>query len=598
MLDTYKSISTRRTPQDQPAGGATVKNAAGGYVFGIDDVTRLRRFLILGADSSTYYTSVPKLTRDNAAVVIRMAENDPTTLVDTIVEISVAGRAPRQNSAIFALAVAASAPDERARAYALSKLNAVCRTGTHLFLFSTYIEQFRGWGPALKRAVGNWYTSKDVDKLAYQLLKYRQRETWTHRDLLRLSRPNPGSPERDALFEYLMIIAKGDHVPSPHALDKYGDAARSPHAGKAPNFDELPILVSAFEEIQATGYQPTSTSSELIETHKRIHREVSPRLAVGLIEVADLSWEMLPDELLTKPEVWEALIHKGLPQTALMRQLPRLTNLGLTTGDTGKVIADQLMDVQKLKLGRVHPINVLIAQKTYASGSSARGSSTWTPTRRITDALDAAFYASYGAVEPSGKRVLLACDVSGSMDSPASGLPITCREAVAALSLVALNTETDAEIIGFTSGKVDQTRSSFNSIPYWPTVGRFESANSVVRLDITPRRRLDDVCQYMSRLPFGRTDCSLPMTWAMQNKLDFDAITILTDNETWYGNIHPHQALKLYRESVGHDVKLAVVAMTATGTSIADPNDPSSMDIAGFDSNVPQVLSEFAAGRI
>ena len=88
------------------------------------------------------------------------------------------------------------------------------------------------------------------------------------------------------------------------------------------------------------------------------------------------------------------------------------------------------------------------------------------------------------------------------------------------------------------------------------------------------------------------------MIWAQQNGIDVEAIDIYTDNETWFGQIHPHQALKQYRQKVGHDVRFSVVSMTATGTSIADPNDPGSMDVAGFDSTVPSVLSDFAAGRI
>jgi 60 kDa SS-A/Ro ribonucleoprotein len=543
-MDALRSVSTRRTPQSKPAGGATVKNAAGGHVFGLDNLARLRRFLVLGSEGGTYYTKAPELTRQNADIVIQMAQNDSTALVDAIVEISVAGRAPRQNPAIFALAIAASFGNDAGRAYALSQLEKVCRTGTHLFLFATYVEQFRGWGRGLKRAVGQWYVNKPVDKLAYQVLKYRQREGWTHRDLLRLAHRNPGSPEREMLLRYVTKRDKG-----------------------GVEYELLPALVDDFQLAQAT----TSTGTW-----------------VDLIGRGNgLSWEMLPDAALTVPEVWEALIGKGLPQTALLRQLPRLTKLGLTTGSVGSVIAAQLQDVERLKKGRVHPINVLVAQRTYASGRSARGDGTWTPTPKITDALDAAFYNAYGAVEPSGKRVLLACDVSGSMSSSVSGLPLTCREAVAALSLVTLNVEQDADVIGFSDGTQQNNYS-------WGM-----SSNSVAaRLDISPRRRLDDVCRYMAALGFGRTDCAIPMVWAMKNKLDFDSIVTLTDNETWFGHVHPWQALKAYREQVGHDVKYTVVSMTATGTSIADPNDPSNMDIAGFDSTVPQVLSDFAAGRI
>lgn len=555
MPDVLKSFSTRRTPPGQPAGDATAKNAAGGYVFSVDDITRLNRFLVLGSEDGTYYTSAPTLTRENAEVVVRMAENDPVTLVDTITEISTSGRAPRQSPAIFALAIAASAGSPQTRAYALSKLSAVCRTGTHLYQFVGYVEQFRGWGPALKRAVGQWYTGKAPEKLAYQLLKYRQREGWMHRDVLRLARPNPGStPEgtqRNALFNYLAVTAAAKNE-------------KSPWFGKEPRWDELPALVAAYEQIQSA----------------------TPHAAISLIVNNDLSWEMLPDNLLTDPSVWEALIAKGLPQTALLRQLPRLTRLGLTTGKTGILIAAQLRDPELLKRGRVHPINVLVAQRTYAGGASARGESTWTPTPRITDALDAAFYAAYGAVEPAGKRILLACDVSGSMGAPVSGLPLSCREAVAALSLVTLNTEEGAEIVGFSDG----SRGMGWGVNY---------SGVCSRLDVSPRRRLDDVCQYMSRLNFGRTDCSLPCIWAMDNNEDFDSIVVLTDNETWYdrSGMHPWQALDAYRQRFG-ETRYTVVSMTATGTSIANPDDPHSMDIAGFDANVPQVISSFAAGRI
>jgi 60 kDa SS-A/Ro ribonucleoprotein len=562
MVDVLKGFSTKATPQSQPAGRATVKNAAGGYVFAIDDMARLRRFLVLGVEGGTYYTKAPELTRDNAEVVIRLAHANPTALVDEITAISVAGRAPRQNPAIFALAIAASEADQAGKAYALAALPKVCRTGTHMYLFAGYIQQFRGWGPALRKAVGGWYNSRPVDKLAYQILKYRQREGWRHADLLALSHPKPNEAMRDNLYRYItdtMTSRDAEHI------ERIGRHREHYQVFPAEQIPALPALVAAFERVQ----------------------HANALQAVSLIAEHDLSWEMLPDTLLGEALVWEALIHKGMPQTALMRQLPRLTRLGLTTGRTGAEIAAQLCDSEKLKQGRVHPINVLVAQRTYASGASVRGDSTWTPDRKITDALDAAFYAAYGAVEPSGKAMLLACDVSGSMGSPAGGLPISCREAVAALSLVSLNVERDVEVIGFSDGGRARNYG-----------GWYGGNSAATRLDITPRRRLDDVCSYMAGLNFGRTDCSLPMMWAKQNKLDTDSITVLTDNETWFGNIHPHQALKAYREHVGHDVKFSVVAMTATGTSIADPNDASSMDVAGFDTNVPQILSDFAAGRI
>jgi len=165
---------------------------------------------------------------------------------------------------------------------------------------------------------------------------------------------------------------------------------------------------------------------------------------------------------------------------------------------------------------------------------------------------------------------LLALDVSGSMGNMISDLPITCREVTAALSLVTLRTEKpgSVEVIGFTG--------DYGGFRYR---GRSPLRGPVDVLDISPRRRLDDVTAYMANLPFGSTDCALPMIWAAANKRDFDAIVVMTDNETWAGRMHPFQALKNYRNEVGHDVKEVVVGMTATNFSIADPTDPSSLDV-------------------
>jgi 60 kDa SS-A/Ro ribonucleoprotein len=574
MSDVLKTFSTRATPQSQPAGGATVKNAAGGHVFAISDIARLRRFLTLGSSGGTYYTRAEELTRSNAEVVVKLAHENPTALVDEIVAISTAGRAPRQQPAIFALAIAASEADQAGKAYALAALPRVCRTGTHMYLFGGYVQQFRGWGPGLRKAVGGWYNGKPTDKLAYQILKYRQREGWRHADLLALSHPMPNDALRDNLYRYIVdtMTARDTETVERISTRHREGYQRWTHADGRPRDIELPALVGAYEQVQ----------------------HANAIAATNLIAEHDLSWEMLPDNLLGEGLVWEALIEKGMPQTALMRQLPRLTRLGLTTAKIGTQIAEQLCDTDKLKQGRVHPISVLVAQRTYASGRSARGDAVWTPTPKITDALDAAFYGAYGAVERAGVPMLLACDVSGSMGSAAGGLPISCREAVAALSLVSLNVEKGAEVIGFSDGR--SHGSVLGSYSYGAGWGN--SNSHATRLDISPRRRLDDVCKYMAALNFGRTDCSLPMQWAAHNKLDFESITVLTDNETWFGSVHPWQALWAYRQRVGHDVKFSVVAMTATGTSIADPNDASSMDVAGFDTSVPQVLSDFAAGRI
>ena len=72
----------------------------------------------------------------------------------------------------------------------------------------------------------------------------------------------------------------------------------------------------------------------------------------------------------------------------------------------------------------------------YAQDRGEKGSLTWQPVPKIVDALDAAFYATFQNVEPCGKPVLLALDVSGSMDaSMIAGSCLSAREASAAIAL-------------------------------------------------------------------------------------------------------------------------------------------------------------------
>ncbi|MDR1118519.1 MAG: TROVE domain-containing protein [Bifidobacteriaceae bacterium] len=541
--DPLTQINLRRTPQTEKARPDQVLGNAGGYVFQVDDAARLRRFLTLGTDGGTYYVSEQALTRNNASVVVRLAQSDPALVVDEAVAISVAGRAPKQNPALFALAAVAGVADEEGRAYALSRLGEVARTGTHLALFATYVQQFRGWGRGLRRAVGAWYLDKSLDALAYQVLKYRSREGWTHRDLLRKAHPVTEDPAQAALFDYITHRAKATA------------------AGQKPKVKDLPELVGAFEQAQTAGV----------------------RKLVKLIERHPLSWEMLPDAALAEPKVWGALLDKGMPVTALMRQLPRLTRLGLLTGSRRRAVADRLADPQVLAKGRVHPIQALVALRTYASGQGARGNTTWHPVGKIVDALDAAFYAAFGAVEPTGKRTLLALDVSGSMVFPIAGLPLNAREASAAMALITAATEEDYEVVAFSA--VGDARISYRDA-------------AIGRLAISPRQRLDDAIETVSDLPFGRTDCALPMIWAQREGLEFDTFVVYTDNETYAGKVHPHQALREYREHTGIPAKLAVVSMVPTGFSIVDPEDAGQLDVAGFDAAVPNVISDFARAEV
>jgi 60 kDa SS-A/Ro ribonucleoprotein len=551
-----KRIRPRRPPQSAPIlGSGQVPNSAGGFAWAVDDWTRLRRFLVLGSEGGSYYVSEWTLTRENAQAVERCLAADGPRAVEEIVRVSEEGRAPKNDPALFALAMAAGLGDEPTRKAALEALPQVARTGTHLFQFATFVEGFRGWGRSLRRAVGRWYAARPVEALAYQAVKYRQREGVTHRDVLRLAHPagdvtarNPTldvSAEHARLFEW---IVRGGET------------------------DGLPRLVEGFVLAQDAE---------------------SPAQTAALVREYGLPREALQSEHLSSRGVWEALL-VDMPMTAMIRNLATMTRVGvLEPGSRATAtVVDRLGEVERIRRARVHPIALLAALHTYQSGRGARGRHTWNPVREVVDALDAAFYTAFENVEPAGARLLLALDVSGSMTGgEVAGVPgLTPRDASAALALVTAATEKRYEVVGFFAGEGGWKTGSKGQWGYGDA--------GLTPLPISPRQRLDDVVKTVADLPFGGTDCALPMLYALAREREVDTFVIYTDSETWAGDVHPVQALQAYRAASGIDARLVVVGMVSNGFSIADPADPGMLDVVGFDTATPQLISDFARGAL
>jgi 60 kDa SS-A/Ro ribonucleoprotein len=534
MGDVLGTIGTRSTPQTEKAAPEQVENSAGGFVFGLDDWGQLDRFLILGVSGGTFYANERSLALDNVEVIDRCLDADHVRTIDRVVEISEEGRAMSNDPALYVLARASGHTNIECRQYALARLQRVARIGTHLFHFVNYAKLHRGWGRALTDAVAAWYLDKPVDALAYQTIKYRQRDGWSHRDVLRQAHPVATTPEQNSVLRFA--------------------------AGK-PAIEGQPL-------------------ARAHEGFTRLQEASDPDEAAALVREYVLPWEAVPSELLTGDKVWRALLAvNAMPPGALLRNLGVLTNRGvIAPGSSDTVhIAGVLTDPDAIKRARLHPIAILNALVTYKGGTS-KGGVTWAPNREIVNALDTAFYASFGNVDRSDKRFMLALDVSGSMDwQPCSGAAFTPRVGAAAMAMVTDSASDNAVIAAF---------SAKAGVP-----GRGSGIESV---DISCRRRLDDNLRQVNSMYAGATDCALPMVWAKAQSMEIDTFVVYTDNETYAGRPHPHQALADYRRASGIEAKLIVVGMTATGFTIADPRDPGMLDVVGFDTATPQAISAFA----
>jgi 60 kDa SS-A/Ro ribonucleoprotein len=391
--------------------------------------------------------------------------------------------------------------------------------------------------------VAGWYTAKPAREIGHQVLKYPSRDGWAHRDALRLAHPKAPTVAHDLVFRY---ATKGWE----------GVLALS-------GVDDMEVI-QTIEAVQALRHQ-------------------SPGLAAQTIARHGLTREMVPTELLTHAVVWEALLQR-MPLTAMIRNLGVMSKVGLLSpmSDAVVAVAKALGDRDKLKAARLHPVALLVAQKTYAQGRGMKGSGSWSPVSQVVDALDRAFYLAFENVPTTGQRIMLALDVSGSMTAPVLGMDyLSCREASAAMALVTAASEPRHMITAFTAG-------SYKS--KWAQLG-----SGITPLAISPRERLDGVTRITRALSFGGTDCALPMIEALKHRWPIDLFVVYTDSETWAGSIHPSQALRTYRERMGIAAKLVVVGMASNGFTIADPGDAGMLDVVGFDTATPQVIADFGA---
>ena len=318
------------------------------------------------------------------------------------------------------------------------------------------------------------------------------------------------------------------------------------------------------------------------------HTEDIPTL-VQMINDYNLPREVLPTSALTDPRVWEAML-PSMGMTAVFRNLRNMIKIGYISqgSDALRDVIAKISDEEALRRGRIHPAQVFLALKginPHFGRDQSRSSgirygkpddTQFVAPQALERALEDVFYKTFENVEPTGKNILVALDVSASMDQPVSTGLGTAMEWSALMAMVTVRSELYADTFAFSQG--------FTELP----IRANDSLSAVIRK--------------ISGLPFQGTDCGLPMKWARENKRDYDAFLVYTDSETWAGKRSPMQELRDYRKnsrnksrkkSHSHEAKLGVIAMVSSSFSIADPNDKHTMDVVGMDTTVPAVLSDF-----
>jgi hypothetical protein len=313
------------------------------------------------------------------------------------------------------------------------------------------------------------------------------------------------------------------------------------------------------------------------------NEKIAPEAALTVMNrVRRIQREHLPTHLMSSPGIWTHLL-KDMGMTALIRNLNKLSSTGVVTSRRQEIIA-MLCDDKQIKSSRVHPFAVLVAMKVYKNGKGELGSMTWPVDSYIVTVLSTTFVKSFGNIPRTGKRVMVALDVSGSMTGAfcAGSRSVTCREGSVAMAMATVLAERDEH------GRLSPDTHVYSFTTTFKNVTRGFS---------TPGLTLDQAIRATDDV-FGGTDCAIPMKHATENRIPIDAFIVYTDSETYAPTIHPQVALEQYRKTMGIDAKLIVVGMTSNCLSIADHTDKNTLNLAGFDTSTPAIMSMFISGEM
>lgn len=584
-LKTGLSQAATTTGQMKPLPGRAkemVKNNAGGYGFKVDELQQALRFLILGCPDG-YYKPGAQVALENVTVIEELLATRPYELLDLVESVFVDARAPKQDATLATLSLATKfgtrshekdTEDARAVRRRAWEVFGKLRTLSQVYSF----QQYRGnaWGQLVKRSFQSWiqdHTSKD---LLYQAFKYMSRNGWTFRDLLRCVHVDPRKSTPDMRLA-LKVIARGfEEGLAEEAMEQFKKDATP---------EQLTGLTEALEYARAVSEIKALVEEDL---------EKVPRI-VELIRTHRFTWEFMPTWALKSRDVWTALLvdvdrtRVTMPMTALIRNLPTMTKNGVFDDfELVDLVAERLQDSAALKAAHVHPVQLYLAWLTYQKGRSDKGSSTWTPVTRLTNALEKGFYAAFGTLEPTGLHGYHAIDGSGSMMSQIAGLPCTAAQAVAVLAMCF----TRSEKPGSQHFAIFSSGSGYG-------YGRSSGMHNITNL-LTADADLNTCTKAVQYTNWGGTDCSLPVRKALEEfhsskgvRGKYDYFAIYTDNETWAGEKHVNVCLEEYRKVTGIPAKLVVVATIASSATVADPKDPLSFEVVGFDTHAPGLVTRF-----
>lgn len=241
-----------------------------------------------------------------------------------------------------------------------------------------------------------------------------------------------------------------------------------------------------------------------------------------------------------------------------------------------KLIARRLATPELIRKAKVLPYQLLSAYRMTDRTVPAQ----------VREALQEALEIALKNVPRIDGQVYICPDISGSMQSPVTGMREGVTTAVRCVDVAAL----------VASALLRKNRSA--------VVLPFE--NDVVKVNLNPLDAVLTNAEKLSSLPCGGTNCSAPLSYLNRKKAEGDLIVYVSDNESWidapyYGRFGGNRTATLMQwaefKRRNPRAKLVCIDIQPYNTTQAVEREDI-LNIGGFSDDVFTLLAEFANGTL
>lgn len=233
-------------------------------------------------------------------------------------------------------------------------------------------------------------------------------------------------------------------------------------------------------------------------------------------------------------------------------------------------IADRLRDREAIANAGVFPYQLMAARQAASDAVPAA----------VLLALDEALEIALENVPAIPGRVVVCADVSGSMHSPVTGSRgsatsvMRCIDVAGLVAAAMLRKNPDALVLPFETKVVDCRLHPFDTV-------------------ITNAQKL-------AALGGGGTDCSAPLAWLNEKRMQADLVVFVSDNESWM-DARPRatatmQAWSAFKRRNPRARLVCIDCAPNASTQACEREDI--LNVGGFSDDVFRIIAAFAAGRL